>query len=181
MKVNHFARNVVAQSDSSYRERMTDQSPAVTVSHPPERILRAVNPALKFLLRTPLAGPARKQLMVLSFTGRKSGNQYSLPVSAHQIDNQLYALAGAAWTKNFRGGRTAEVLHNGQTIKMNGELIVDPAVVSDLSHRLAESYGVKQAQRLMGLGFREQRIPTVDEFREAAEREGIVAVKLTPA
>jgi hypothetical protein len=46
---------------------------------------------------------------------------------------------------------------------------------------LAESYGVKQAQRLMGLGFREQRIPTVDEFREAAEREGIVAVKLTPA
>jgi hypothetical protein len=160
---------------------MTDQSPAVTVSHPSERVLRAVNPFLKFLLRTPLAGPARKQLMVLSFTGRKSGNQYSLPVSAHQIDNQLYALAGAPWTKNFRGGRAAEVLLNGKTTKMNGELIVDPAVVSDLSHRLADSYGVKQAQRMMGLAFRDQRIPTVEEFKEAAEREGIVAVRLTPA
>jgi len=115
---------------------MTEQTPAVTVSHPPEGLLRAVNPALKFLLRTPLAGPARKQLMVLSFKGRKSGNAYSIPVSAHLIDNQLYALAGAAWTKNFRGGHPAEVLLNGKTTKMTGELIVGPAVVSDLSHRL---------------------------------------------
>ncbi len=160
---------------------MTDQTPAVAVSHPPEGLLRAVNPALKLFLRTPLAGPMRKQLMVLSFTGRKSGNQYSIPVSAHLIDNQLFALAGAAWTKNFRGGRPAEVLLNGKTTKMNGELIVDPAVVSDLSLRLANSYGVKQAQRMMGLAFREQRIPTVEEFRETAEREGIVAVKLAPA
>ncbi len=160
---------------------MTEQSPAVSVSHPPEGLLRVVNPALKFLLRTPLAGPARKQFMVLSFTGRKSGNQYSLPVSAHRIDNQLYALAGAAWARNFRGGRAAEVLHNGKTTKMNGELIEDPAIVADLSHRLAESYGVKQAQRMMGLAFRDQRIPTVEEFKEAAERERIVAVRLTPA
>jgi hypothetical protein len=160
---------------------MTEQSPAVSVSHPPEGLLRVVNPALKLLLRTPLAGPARKQFMVLSFTGRKSGNPYSLPVSAHRIDNQLYALAGAAWARNFRGGRAAEVLHNGKTTKMNGELIEDPAIVADLSHRLAESYGVKQAQRMMGLAFRDQRIPTVEEFKEAAERERIVAVRLTPA
>jgi hypothetical protein len=160
---------------------MPEQSPAVVVSHPPEGLLRAVNPALKLLLRTPLAGPARKQLMVLSFTGRKSGNQYSIPVSAHRIDNQLYALAGVAWTRNFRGGRAAEVLLDGKTTTMNGELIDDPATVADLQHRLAESYGVKQAQRLMGLGFREQRIPTVEEFKEAAERERIVAVRLTPA
>ena len=160
---------------------MTEQSHAGYVSHPPEGLLRIVNPALKLLLRTPLAGPARKQLMVLSFKGRKSGNPYSIPVSAHFIDNQLYALAGAGWTKNFRGGHPAEVLHDGKTTKMTGELIVDSAVVSDLSHRLADSYGVKAAQRSMGLAFREPRVPTVEEFKEAAEREGIVAVKLTPA
>ena len=165
----------------SYGERVTEQSAAVTVSHPPEGLLRVVNPALKFLLRTPLAGPVRKQLMVLSFTGRKSGNPYSVPVSAHRIDNQLYALAGAPWTRNFRGGRAAEILHNGKTTKMNGELIEDPATVADLSHRCAESYGVKQAQRMMGLAFRDQRIPTVEEFKEAAEREHLVAVRLTPA
>jgi hypothetical protein len=63
---------------------------------------------------------------------------------------------------------------------MRGELVTDPAVVADLSHRLAESYGVKRAQRMMGLGFRDQRIPTLEEFTEAAQRERITAVKLTP-
>jgi hypothetical protein len=160
---------------------MTEQSPAVFVSHPNDTLLRIVNPTLKFLLRTPLAGPARKQLMVLSFKGRKTGKQYSTPVTAHHIDNQLYALAGATWTRNFRGGAPAEVVYDGKTTPMTGELIEDPAVVAELSHRVAESYGVKQAQRLMGLGFRDQRIPTVEEFKEAAEREHLVAVKLTPA
>ena len=36
-------------------------------------------------------GGARKQLMVVSFTGSKSGRQYTLPLSAHRIDNDLYA------------------------------------------------------------------------------------------
>lgn len=160
---------------------MAEQSPAVFVSHPPEAVLRFVNPALKFLLGTPLAGPARKQLMVLGFKGRKTGNQYSIPVSAHHIDNQLYALAGAAWTRNFRNGAAAEVLHDGKKTAMRGELIEDPAVFAELAHRAAEAeaYGVKRAQRMMGLGFRDQRIPTLDEFKEAAEREHLVAVKLT--
>jgi hypothetical protein len=34
---------------------------------------------------------------------------------------------------------------------------------------------------MMGLGFREQRIPTLEEFTEAAQREKLAAVKLTPA
>ena len=34
---------------------------------------------------------------------------------------------------------------------------------------------------MMGLGFRDNRVPTVEEFKEAAEREHLVAVKLTPA
>jgi hypothetical protein len=159
---------------------MAEQSPAVSVSHPPEKLLRAVNPVLKFLLGTPLAGPARKDLMVLSFKGRKSGNPYSIPVSAHNIGDQLYALAGAPWTRNFRGGADTEVLHDGKKTSMRGELIEDAAVVAELQHRVAESYGVKRAQRMMGLGFREPRIPTVDEFKDACEREGLCAIKFTP-
>ncbi|MGB6209378.1 MAG: hypothetical protein WBF82_20790, partial [Mycobacterium sp.] len=62
---------------------MTEQSSAITVSHPPEALLRLVNPMMKMLLHTPLAGPARNQLMVVDFTGRKSGKHYSIPLSAH--------------------------------------------------------------------------------------------------
>jgi hypothetical protein len=160
---------------------MTEQSPAVTISHPPSGVLRLVNPVVKFLLGTPLGGGIRREMMVLNFTGRKSGRQFSVPVSAHQLDNTLYALASAAWTANFRDGANAEVLWDGKKTTMRGELIRDPATVAELSHRAASSYGAKKAQRTMGLKFRDNRVPTLAEFTEAAQRDGMRAVKLTPA
>ena len=160
---------------------MTEQSPAVTISHPPAAILRAVNPILGFLLRTPLMGAMREEMMVVNVTGRKSGRRYSIPLSAHRIDNTFYALTSAPWKNNFRDGATAEVLHGGKTTAMRGELITDRAVVADLAHRCAESYGAKKAQRMMGLKFRDQQVPTLEEFTEAAGREHLAAIKLTPA
>jgi hypothetical protein len=160
---------------------MTDQSPAVTLSHPPDALLRAINPIMRALLRTPVMGSMRKQMMVVSFSGRKSGRRYSIPLSAHRIDNDIYAITSATWKHNFRDGADAEVLLDGKTTAMRGELIDDPAAVADLSRRAAESWGVKRAQTMLGMKFRDQRIPTLEEFTEAARRDRIVAIKLTAA
>jgi hypothetical protein len=160
---------------------MTEQSPAVIVSHPPDAILRLVNPILRFLLRTPILGGAREQLMVVSFNGRKTGRRYSVPVGAHRIDDQLYALVGAPWKRNFRDGATADVLLNGKSAAMRGELIEDRSVVADLYHRGAESYGAKTAQRSMGLKFRDQRIPTLEEFTEAVHENHLAAIRFSTA
>lgn len=158
---------------------MTEQSPAITVAHPPKGMMRVVNPALRFMLRTPFAGAARKQFMVLTVRGRKTGRQYAIPLSAHFIDGTLYAMTDAPWKHNFRDGATAEVLHNGHTTTMRGELIQDRATLADLFHRCAEAYGAKRAQRMMGLTFRDQRIPTLEEFTEAVDREHLAAIRLT--
>lgn len=160
---------------------MTEQSPAITVSHPPPAILRVVNPIVRLLVRTPIMGAARGQLMVVSFHGRKTGRPYTIPVSAHHIDNELYALTAAPWKGNFRGGAPAEVLHGGKTAAMRAELIQDPSVVADLYRRCCESYGVKGAQRMLGLKFRDQRIPTLEEFTVAVEQNHLAAIRLTPA
>jgi len=160
---------------------MTEQSYAVDVGHPPSALLHLINPALGFLLGTPLAGPMRKQLMVLKFTGRKSGRQFSIPLSAHVIDGDLYALTGAVWKANFRAGGDAQVVYDGKTSAMRGELITDRAALPDLYLRCAQSYDVKRAQRMMGLKFRDNRIPTRDEFAEAIDRLKLAAVRLTPA
>jgi hypothetical protein len=158
---------------------MTEQSPAVTEAHLPEVVFRTLNPIVRFLVRTPLAGPLREQMMVVSFTGRKTGRRFSIPLSAHRIDNDLYAITSAGWKYNFRDGADAEVLHKGKTTAMRGELISDPAVVADLCKRAAESYGVKRAQLMMGLKFRDGRVPTLEEFREAVERDRLVAIRLS--
>ncbi|MBB5167507.1 hypothetical protein [Mycobacterium sp. AZCC_0083] len=159
---------------------MTEQSPAVYPSHPPEAMLRVVSPILGFLLRTPLTGSALKAFLVLRFKGRKTGRQFALTLSAHRIDDDLYVLSGTPWRLNFRGGAPAEVVHAGKTTTMRGELIEDAPVVADLSKRLAESYGVKAAQRVMGLKFRDPRIPTLEEFTEAVETNHLAAIRLTP-
>jgi hypothetical protein len=160
---------------------MTEQSNPITISHPPAAFLRVVNPIMKLLLRTPFAGAARNQLMVVNFTGRKSGRAYSIPLSAHLIDGNLYAMAAATWKNNFRDGAPAQVLHNGKTTTMHGELITDKALVADLYARCVESYGVKRAERAMGLGFRDHQMPTRDQFGEAVEQLNLRAIRFTPA
>ena len=166
---------------ASYPEAMTEQSNAITVSHPPDALLRVVNPLMKLLLRTPFAGPARNQLMVVDFTGRKSGRHYSIPLSAHLIDDILYAMTGKTWKNNFRDGAAAQVLHDGKTTTMRGELITDKAQITDLYSRCVESYGVKRAERAMGLGFRDHQMPTHDEFAEAVDQLHLNAIRFTPA
>jgi len=160
---------------------MTEQSSAITESHPPEALLRVVNPIMKLLLRTPFAGAARNQLMVVNFTGRKSGHHYSIPLSAHVIDGTLYAMTGRTWKSNFRDGATATVLHDGKTTTMRGELITDKAQVADLYSRSAESSGVKRAERAMGLGFRDHQMPTHDQFAQAVDQLNLRAIRFTPA
>ena len=118
----------------------SEQSNPITTSHPPKAFLRlVVNPILALLLRTPFAGAARRQLMVVDFTGRKSGRPYSLVLTAHLIDGILYALTGASWKVNFRDGAPAQVLHDGKTTAMRGELITDTAHWSPICMRAAPS------------------------------------------
>jgi hypothetical protein len=157
---------------------MTDPNAAVVLSHPPEMVTRAMNPVLCLLLGTP-AGLALKDFMVLNVTGRKSGRHFSIPVSAHLVEGQLYALAGSLWTVNFRGGAPAQVVHDGRTTTMRGELIEDGAAVAELFHRCATGYGARKAQRLMGLKFRDPRVPTLEEFRQAVDSNGLVAIRFT--
>ena len=126
---------------------MTDQNAAVYPSHRPNRSCGLMNSLLPRLLRTPLAGGARKQFMVLGFNGRKSGRRFTITVSAHLIDEVLYAPAGSVWTVNFRGGGPADILYDGKTKPMTGELIEDPAAVAELFHAARRGYGVSRAQR----------------------------------
>lgn len=152
---------------------------AIEISHPPEALLRTLNPVLRRVLRTPLGGRLT-EFMVVGFRGRKSGRQFSVPVSAHHLDGGLYVVLEAPWKHNFRDGADANVTYGGETTRMHGLLITDQAAVAEIVHRLASDYGAKKAQRMMGMKFRDGRVPTVPEWTEAVGRLGIAAIKLTP-
>ncbi len=160
---------------------MAEQNAAVGLSSPPDFVMRVVNPLVRIVLGTALAGPLGRQLMVLNFRGRKSGRPFAIPVSAHRLDGALYAVIAAPWKVNFRGGRDAEVLVDGTTTAMRGELIEERAAVAELCLRCASAYGPKRAQRMMGLTFRDGQIPTLADFSDAVGEYGLAAIRFTPA
>ena len=153
---------------------MADHSVAVILSHPPQVVMRVMNSALRHLLGT-LAGRALKDFMVLEVTGRKSGRRISIPVSAHVIDGQLYALAGSLWAVNSRGAPT-QVVHNGRTTTMRGDLVGGRREVAELFHRCAVGYGLGAA--VDGSEVPRSRVPTLEEFRQAVDENGFVAIRL---
>lgn len=151
----------------------------IEISHPPAVLLRTINPILRSVLRTPLSGRIG-EFMLVAFTGRKSGRRFAVPVSAHHLDGDLYVVLEAQWKYNFRDGADAQVSYRGRTSPMRGTLITDRTAVVDIVDRLTRAYGSKKAQRMMGMKFPDDRLPTTDEWDEAVGRLKIAAIKLTP-
>jgi hypothetical protein len=158
---------------------MTTPSPAVEPAHPPAALLRAGNPLMRLLLKSPLGGPLRRQFMVLRFAGRKSGRRYEIPVTAYRLNGTLYAATDAPWRSNFRGGWDVEVIVDGRVSRMVGELIDDPAAVAPIYARIIDQLGVRAAQRMMGIKIHTAQPPGADALAEAARRYHLTAIRLT--
>ncbi len=159
---------------------MAEQAAAVEPSHPPDAVLRVVNPMVRLLLRSPVAGPLRKQLMVLRFTGRKTGHRYDVPVAAHQVGDELWSLTGAGWRHNFGGGADVEVTLDGRTTRMRGELVTNPDAVAHVYARRIDDLGVKRAQRLIGIKIHTPGTPTTQALAEAVKRYHLATIRFTP-
>ena len=117
--------------------------------------------------------------MVLRFFGRKTGRRYDVPVVAHRLDSELYALTDAPWRNNFRGGADVEVTLDGNVTRMRGELLDDPETVAPLYARAIDRFGVKRAKRMLGLKIQTPGTPPTEALTEAARRYHLSAIRLT--
>lgn len=80
--------------------RVPVQVPAV----PPKRIMAATNVVVRFLLRSPLHFLLSNTLMLLTYTGRKSGKRYTNPVSYTREGDVVTVFTYRSWWKNVCGG-----------------------------------------------------------------------------
>jgi deazaflavin-dependent oxidoreductase (nitroreductase family) len=77
---------------------------------------RLYNPLVRWLLRSPLHRLMSGSTLLLTYTGRKSGRKYALPVN-YVRDGETLLLVGArdhAWWRNLRGGAPVTVRLQGQ-------------------------------------------------------------------
>jgi hypothetical protein len=87
---------------------------------------RLVNPVVRTLARSP-AARWTGDLLVLEFTGRRTGRALSVPVLGRRHGDALYALTDAPWALNFSGGAPVRISSRGSTRTATGVLVTDQA------------------------------------------------------
>ncbi len=100
----------------------------------PEFMFALVNPIMTLLLKSPLHGIVSKSLMVISFTGRKSGKAYSTPVRylPYEGNYLCFSSTDTQWWRNLRDGAEASLLIRGEVIECRTEVIEnDPPKVKE--------------------------------------------------
>ncbi|WP_182348419.1 hypothetical protein [Tomitella gaofuii] len=139
----------------------------------------AANRLVVPLLRSPVHRVVSKRLMVVSYTGAKSGRSFAIPVAYYAFGpDEVWAFgARTGWMSNFRLPRPVSLRLRGRDHRAEGLLVDNRTEVSDLVIELVER-GVTSASQDPFLGLPKGRIPTRAEADAAAERARIVRFAL---
>jgi hypothetical protein len=149
--------------------------PPVERVHPPDALLRMINPLMRRLIAR---GRFGHQLLLLHYVGRRSGRRFDVPAGYSVIDGVVSVLTNSGWRHNFAGGRDIEVTMHGRRRPAYAVLVDDPQEVTDVYERLIDELGIKQARRRLGLRFNVDRVPTRSELQEAIQRSGLSLVRI---
>jgi hypothetical protein len=96
------------------------------------RIMRAVNVPMRAVLSLPFPTPLSANLMLVAYTGMKSGKAYRQPVSYARDGETLLTPGGGRWTLNLKGGREVTLRLRGRNVTARADLVSDPAEVERL-------------------------------------------------
>jgi len=128
-------------------------------------LFRALNPLMRALLRSPLHGLLSGMLMLLSYTGRKSGKVYTIPIGYFVWGtDELMAFTSARWWTNLRGGTPVTLLVKGQRLEAVPTVIHEREAVVGTLEEFITRLGLATARKLP-VGLPADREPTQAELR----------------
>ncbi len=103
------------------------------------RVMKAANVPMRAALRLPFATPLSRRLMLVSYTGRRSGRRYRQPVSYVPDGETLLTPGGGKWKLNLRDGEPVHLRLRGRDVVARPELVRGPDDVEALLGRMLES------------------------------------------
>ena len=117
--------------NSTTRKPIADPATAARMRRQ-ARLMRIVNVPMRRLLRLPFPTPISRQLMLITFPGRKTGRIYHQPVSYVVDGDTLLSPGGGRWKLNLRDGQPIEIHLRGHRRPATPELVRDPGEVGRL-------------------------------------------------
>jgi deazaflavin-dependent oxidoreductase (nitroreductase family) len=91
------------------------------------------NPLLIMVLHLPLHPLLSGNMLVITYTGRKSGQVYRTPVNYVRDGQRLLTSSyrSRTWWRNLRGGAPVALHVQGREVKTTGQALEDEAVVAE--------------------------------------------------
>jgi len=95
-------------------------------------VMSILNVFMRPILRLPFATPLTKRIMLVSFTGRKTGKAYQQPLSYVQQDDTLLTPGGGKWKLNLREDQSVRIRLRGRDVFARPEFVRDPDEIERL-------------------------------------------------
>ncbi|MEM8530670.1 MAG: nitroreductase/quinone reductase family protein [Chloroflexota bacterium] len=142
-----------------------------------DRFMWLLNPLMRGILRSPLHGLQSSQTLILTFTGRKSGKQYSTPLSYTRHGNLLRCFTSHEnkWWRNLQRDTPVSLIYKGRRVQGTATVLVDDH--QHIADRLAEH--VQQVPRdvkFHGIGWDAPQRPNMDDVLRAAQRLVMITI-----
>lgn len=114
----------------------------------PQAMFKLMNPLMKLMLLSPFHRGMSKRLMVLTFTGRKTGKRYSTPVGYVRNGDSILVFTHSLWRKNFTHPAPVTMRIEGKAVKGVGQLVTDPARIKQIVRALMIAHGEEMSRRM---------------------------------
>jgi deazaflavin-dependent oxidoreductase (nitroreductase family) len=136
-----------------------------------------VNKTMKFLLSSRLHSLVSENILLITFTGRKSGKTYTTPVSYTQSDDRVYIFTHAEWWKNLCSEAPVTLHLRGVDVQGFPETISGDkqAIVGELAAHLRK---VPSDARYYGVTFDDQGSPRAEEVEKAVQTVVMIRIRL---
>ncbi len=136
-----------------------------------------VNQTMKFILRSPVHGMISKDKLLITFIGRKSGKNYTTPVSYSQSDGHVTIFTHAGWWKNLQGGKPVSLRLRGKDVQGVALPVEEdkPAIAASLANHLQK---VHSDAGFYGVSFNPRGEPRADEVEQAVKSVVMISVSL---
>ena len=141
-------------------------------------IFKVMNPIMKGLLRSPLHRLLSGTLMLITYTGRKTGKQYTIPIGYFAWgEGELMSFSSARWWTNLRGGTPVTLLLKGRRVQAVPTVIEKREAVIDTLEEFIKRLGPRAARRLP-IGLPRYRESTRDDLRNVPRGIALVHFQL---
>ena len=147
-------------------------------------IMTRLNPAVTFVLRSRLHYPLSLGLMLLTVTGRRSGQRYTIPVGYQRRGECLLVLVSKAhrkrWWRNYLAPGPVEVRMRGRTL--GGEARCVPPGSEEFREALDSTFRrYPRLGRQFGISYSRHIGLTPEQQARVSDEAAVVEITLAPS